>query len=271
MIGVGLQPDRVRALSSHPPVVASRNAVIVPSRRATGSTALPSSCSPRNGTSRHWRSPRRPRSASPRSRRSTRRRAPTRPSRCTTSAGTRTRWRSPPRRSRRPGAGARPRSWRTRCGSSAPSSTPRASSICGKPWRSQRSPARLEHAKALAALGVALRAARRPSEARDPLRRALELADTLGAEAVARRARQELYATGARPRSTALRGPDALTPSERRIAERAAGGETNRAIGEALYVTPRTVELHLSNAYRKLGARGRHDLAALLEHDAAPA
>ena len=127
-----------------------------------------------------------------------------------------------------------------------------------------RSPARLEHAKALAALGGALRAARRPAEARDPLRRALELADALGADALATRVRQELYAAGGRPRTTALRGVDALTPSELRVAERAAAGQTNRAIAEALFVTPKTVELHLRNAYRKLGARNRHDLAALL-------
>src|SRR5262249_27161641 len=79
-----------------------------------------------------------------------------------------------------------------------------------------------------------------------------------GADALAGRVRQELYAAGARPRTTALRGPDALTPSERRVADRAAAGQTNRAIAEALFVTPKTVELHLRNAYRKLGARNRH-------------
>ena len=127
------------------------------------------------------------------------------------------------------------------------------------------SPARLEHAKALAELGAALRAARRPTEARDPLRQALELADALGAGAVASRARQELYAAGGRPRSTALRGRDALTPSELRVAERAAAGQTNRAIADALFVTPKTVELHLRNAYRKLGVHKRHELATQLE------
>ena len=128
----------------------------------------------------------------------------------------------------------------------------------------ERSPARLELAKALAAQGAALRAARRPTDAREPLRRALELAEALGADALAGRARQELYAAGARPRTSSLRGVDALTPSERRVAERAATGQTNRAIAEALFVTPKTVELHLRNAYRKLGARNRHDLVDLL-------
>ena len=143
------------------------------------------------------------------------------------------------------------------------------SSASRRPWRSRRgSPARLEHAKALAELGAALRAARRPTEARDPLRQALELAEALrrGRAREPRRA-SELYAAGGRPRTTALQGRDALTPSELRVAERAAAGQTNRAIAEALFVTPKTVELHLRNAYRKLGARKRHDLAALLEPD----
>jgi DNA-binding CsgD family transcriptional regulator len=133
-----------------------------------------------------------------------------------------------------------------------------------------RSPARLEQAKALAEEGAALRAARRPTEARDPLRRALELADALGADALAKRVRHELYAAGGRPRTNALSGAAALTPSERRVVERAAAGQTNRAIAEALFVTPKTVELHLRNAYRKLGARGRHDLARLLDRDSPP-
>jgi DNA-binding CsgD family transcriptional regulator len=133
-----------------------------------------------------------------------------------------------------------------------------------------RSPARLELAKALAEEGAVLRAARRPSEARDPLRRALELADALGADALAERVRHELYAAGGRPRTTALRGAAALTPSERRVVERAAAGQTNRAIAEALFVTPKTVELHLRNAYRKLGASSRHDLAGLLVEEDGP-
>jgi DNA-binding NarL/FixJ family response regulator len=52
--------------------------------------------------------------------------------------------------------------------------------------------------------------------------------------------------------------------------ERAVAGRTNRAIADALFVTPKTVELHLSNAYRKLGARSRRDLAGLLDRDSTP-
>lgn len=127
-----------------------------------------------------------------------------------------------------------------------------------------RSLARLELAKALAALGAGLRAARRPTEARDPLRRALDLADRLGAAGLVTHARYELHAAGGRPRTTALTGPDALTPSERRVTERAAAGQTNRAIAESLFVTPKTVERHLAHAYRKLGVSSRRELADML-------
>ena len=122
------------------------------------------------------------------------------------------------------------------------------------------SPARLELAKALAALGGALRRERRPSEAREPLRGALELAVACDAPGLAEDVRTELYATGARPRTDALAGVAALTASERRVVDRAATGATNRDIAQALFVTPKTVEVHLSNAYRKLGVRSRREL-----------
>jgi DNA-binding NarL/FixJ family response regulator len=126
------------------------------------------------------------------------------------------------------------------------------------------SPARLEHAKALLALGTALRHARRPTDARDPLRRALELADVCGTPALADQARSELHAAGGRPRTTALTGPASLTPSELRIADLAAAGRTNRDIAQELFVTPKTVERHLGNVYRKLGIRTRQRLGAEL-------
>jgi DNA-binding CsgD family transcriptional regulator len=124
--------------------------------------------------------------------------------------------------------------------------------------------ARLELAKSLAALGSARRRARQPAEARAPLRRALELAAACAAPALAEHVRTELYAAGARPRTDALAGVAALTASERRVADLAAAGETNRDIAQALYVTPKTVEVHLSNAYRKLGIRSRRELPAAL-------
>jgi DNA-binding NarL/FixJ family response regulator len=125
--------------------------------------------------------------------------------------------------------------------------------------------ARLEHAKALVALGTSLRLSRRPTDAREPLRRGLDLAAGLGAEALVAHARHELRAAGARGRTAALTGPAALTPAERRVAERAAAGQTNRAIAEALFVTTKTVELHLRNVYRKLGVRSRGELRGKLD------
>jgi DNA-binding CsgD family transcriptional regulator len=125
-------------------------------------------------------------------------------------------------------------------------------------------PARLELAKALVALGSHMRLARRPGDARGPLRRGLELAVACGAAALAARAREELHAAGARPRTDALSGAAALTASERRVAGMAASGRSNRDIAQELYVTAKTVEVHLSSAYRKLGIRSRRELAGAL-------
>ena len=126
------------------------------------------------------------------------------------------------------------------------------------------SPARLEHAKARAELGAALRRANRRSEAREHLRQAVELATMCGAAPVAARAETELLATGARPRRIALSGVESLTPSERRVAEMAAEGPTNREIAQALFVTQRTVEVHLTSIYRKLAISSRSQLPAAL-------
>jgi DNA-binding CsgD family transcriptional regulator len=71
---------------------------------------------------------------------------------------------------------------------------------------------------------------------------------------------------GGRPRTSALSGVGSLTPSERRVTALAADGYTNREVAEALFVTPKTVEMHLGNAYRKLGARSRRDLPGLLQN-----
>ncbi|MQA75072.1 MAG: AAA family ATPase [Solirubrobacterales bacterium] len=128
----------------------------------------------------------------------------------------------------------------------------------------ERSTTRLEYAKALCALGTALRLARRPTDAREPLYRALELANVCGATALEERARAELGATGARPRREALSGVGSLTPSERRVADLAADGLSNREIAQELYVTPKTVEVHLSSTYRKLEIRSRRELSGAL-------
>jgi DNA-binding CsgD family transcriptional regulator len=127
-----------------------------------------------------------------------------------------------------------------------------------------RSAPRLETVRALIELGAALRRANERSAARQPLLQAAELARSAGALALYDRARLELAATGARPRREARSGPESLTPSERRIADLAAAGRSNREIASALFVTPKTVEYHLRNAYRKLEIRGRGDLARVL-------
>src|SRR5207244_2209687 len=119
------------------------------------------------------------------------------------------------------------------------------------------SPARLEHAKARTELGAALRRANRRAEAREHLRQAVELATICGATALVERAERELLATGARPRRVALSGVASLTPSERRIAEMAAEGPTNREIAQTLFITQRTVEVHLTSIYRKLAITSR--------------
>jgi DNA-binding CsgD family transcriptional regulator len=93
-----------------------------------------------------------------------------------------------------------------------------------------------------------MRRAGSATDAREPLRVAVDLAHRCGAHALEDQALEELRATGARPRRRLSTGADALTPSERRIAELAAGGQQNREIAQALFVTTNTVEFHLRNA-----------------------
>jgi DNA-binding CsgD family transcriptional regulator/tetratricopeptide (TPR) repeat protein len=118
-------------------------------------------------------------------------------------------------------------------------------------------PCRLELAKAQLALGAARRRRNRRAQARDPLRRALDLAEGCGAVPVIDAARVELQACGGRPRRALLSGPDSLTASERRVAELAAQGLSNPEIARALVVARSTVESHLRASYRKLDVNGR--------------
>ena len=124
----------------------------------------------------------------------------------------------------------------------------------------QDSPACLARAHALGELGAALRRANHRSKARQPLREALELARRCGAIALARRTYDELQATGEKVLRYTPIGVESLTPSERRVADMAASGMTNRQIAQALFVTVKTIETHLSAAYDKLGIRTRHEL-----------
>lgn len=129
---------------------------------------------------------------------------------------------------------------------------------------SERSSLLLERARCLLALGSALRRAGHRSEAREQLRQALDIAAAAGAEALAATARAEIEASGGRPRRDRLSGAEALTPSERRVTELAADGLTNRQIAQTLYLSPKTVEMHLSHAYRKLAVSSRDQLSRAL-------
>ncbi len=124
--------------------------------------------------------------------------------------------------------------------------------------------AQLALAQALVNLGMLLRHAGRRVEARLHLAAGLDLARRCGARPLAERAREELRASGARPRRDRLTGRDALTPSELRIARLAAEGRTNRQIAQDLYLSEKTVEMHLGRAYHKLGIHGRRELTVAL-------
>jgi len=135
----------------------------------------------------------------------------------------------------------------------------------------EHSPARVELAYTLNELGAACRHLGRRDAARSCLQRALVVAEECSADCLADRVRHTLPRVGGRLR--AANAPDArqLTPSEHRVAELAAQGRTNREISEALFVTRRTVEIHLTSAYRKLEISGRPELAFALAQSATPA
>jgi len=128
----------------------------------------------------------------------------------------------------------------------------------------ETSSAVLERARTLVELGAALRRTNRRTHAREQLRRGLELAVRAGSQPLVEHAQTELAATGARPRRLLLSGVDSLTTSERRVADFAAEGLTNKDIAQALFVTTKTVEVHLGNVYRKLGIGSRAELPEAL-------
>ena len=128
----------------------------------------------------------------------------------------------------------------------------------------ERGESRLEKARALADLGAMLRRRNRRTEARGLLREALDAAHRAGARPLAEYAETELRATGARPRRVVLSGLDSLTASERRVAELASQGLSNREVAQTLFVTARTVEGHLTSVFRKLQVGSREELPAAL-------
>lgn len=128
----------------------------------------------------------------------------------------------------------------------------------------ETSPAKLELARSLIGLGSALRRSGRREEAREFLRRGLDMAHRFAAGTLELQARSELTASGARVRAAVTSGAESLTPRERRVATMAAQGLTNAGIAQALFISRRTVDTHLTNAYRKLGISSREGLAAAL-------
>ena len=131
-----------------------------------------------------------------------------------------------------------------------------------------QSPARLHEARARVSLGAALRRAGHRVDSRAPLREGYELARVCGAEGLAEHARSELRASGIRLQRETASGADALTPSERRIAELAAAGLSNPQIAQELFLTVKTIEMHLTRSYRKLDIHRRADLAQALPAEA---
>jgi DNA-binding CsgD family transcriptional regulator len=130
---------------------------------------------------------------------------------------------------------------------------------------SRRCSSPLESARSLTELGAALRRGNQRREARESLTEAADLAQRCGAERLEGRVREEMRVAGAKPRRRAVSGPDSLTPSEQRVAAAAAGGASNREIAQMLFVSLRTVEMHLTNTYRKLGITARAELAAAMQ------
>jgi DNA-binding CsgD family transcriptional regulator len=124
-----------------------------------------------------------------------------------------------------------------------------------------------EHARVFLAQGMWLRRRLRHTEARASLESAAETFDRLGARPWADRARAELLAAGA-PNKQSPADAYILTPQERRIAEQASAGRTSNEIANQLSLSSRTVDVHLSNVFRKLGVNRRSRLTtALQEHD----
>lgn len=134
----------------------------------------------------------------------------------------------------------------------------------------EASPSKLELARSLTAYGSGLRRSGQRRDSREPLRRALVLADECGSVRLAGYAEIELEASGARVRPLALSGIESLTPGELRVARLAGEGLTNRQIADELFLSRKTIEHHLSRTYRKLGIASRTELGDAFKAEAHP-
>ena len=120
-----------------------------------------------------------------------------------------------------------------------------------------------EAARAHLLYGEWLRRAGRRQDAREELRTAHDLLSDMGAQGFASRAARELRATGEHPRKRTAQPTDALTAQELHIARLVATGATSREVGAQLFLSPRTIEAHLRNIFRKLGISSRRELREL--------
>lgn len=131
----------------------------------------------------------------------------------------------------------------------------------------QKRPVPFEQARTLLCEGEALRRARRRTASRRPLRHALTLFSSLGARPWAARAMTELAATGARAETrngATASALGSLSPQELQVAHAVGRGLNNAEAAAALFVSRKTIESHLTRAYRKLGIRSRVELAQLM-------
>jgi DNA-binding CsgD family transcriptional regulator len=131
-------------------------------------------------------------------------------------------------------------------------------------------PLPFEEARTRLCYGERLRRARRSSEAQALLRGALETFENLGAEPWAERARRELASTGETLRRRPAWHATELTAKEWQVALAVAEGASNREVAASLFVSPRTVDTHLTRIYRKLGVRSRAQLVRRLTPTAGP-
>jgi DNA-binding CsgD family transcriptional regulator len=119
--------------------------------------------------------------------------------------------------------------------------------------------------------GERLRRAKRRVDAREHLHSAIELFDGLGAAPWSEQARRELRASGESIPRRDPTAPEKLTPQELQVALQVAEGRTNRDVAAALFLSPKTVEFHLTHVYRKLNIHSRAELIRLFSSERAPA